>query len=330
MKRALKTTAYIIIAIILLLVIVWQFDFSRGEEPVWGATFSQYYAQELLKIDWRKTYETILTDLNFKKIRLIAYWEYLEPTQGAFDFDDLDWQINEAQKLGKEIVLAVGYRLPRWPECHEPNWAKKLSAPDFQKSLLGYIGNVVSRYKGNDSIKIWQVENEPFLSGFGECRTLDENLLKEEINSVRSINSGRPVMITDSGELSLWLRSSRYGDILGTTLYRIVWNPILGKFEHFLPPAFYTWRAWLVEKLFGTKDVIVAELQAEPWAPNNASISNIAFDKQTDNLTLDEMKDIVSFVKKTGFKEIYLWGPEWWYYRELNGDPSWMEFGRTI
>ena len=140
----------------------------------------------------------------------------------------------------------------------------------------------------------------------------------------------RAKIVTDSGELSLWVHSSQYGDILGTTLYRFVWNPIFGKFEYFLPPAFYTWRAWIVEKLFNVKDVIVSELQAEPWATNNASVSNIAFEHQTDNLSLDDFKTIIGFAKKTGIQDIYLWGPEWWYYRQLNGDPSWMEFGKTI
>jgi len=330
MKRALKIIGWVIAAIVLIFIIAWQFDYSTASGPVWGATFSEYYAKDLLKIDWQKAYEAILNDLNFKELRLAAYWEYLEPTQGALDFNDLDWQVQEAQKFGKDIVLTVGYRLPRWPECHRPDWAKKLSASDFQKSLFEYISGVVNHYKDVSSIKMWQVENEPFLSTFGECPPLDPNLLKEEIKLVKSIDSGRPVMVTDTGELSFWLRTAGYGDVMGTTLYRVVWSSLLGKFRHFLPPAFYTWRAWIMENFFGTKDVIIAELQAEPWAVNNASLSNIAFDKQMENLSLDDMKDIISFVKKTGLKEAYLWGPEWWYYRELNGDPSWMEFGKTL
>ena len=153
---------------------------------------------------------------------------------------------------------------------------------------------------------------------------MDTALLEEEVRLVKSTDPNRPVMITDAGELGLWTKAAGYGDVLGTTLYRIVWNPVIGKFEHFLPPAFYTWRAWLVEKLFCVKDVIIAELQAEPWAVNNASLSNTPFDGQAKNLNLDEIKNILDFAKKTGLKDAYLWGPEWWYYRELNCDPGWM------
>jgi hypothetical protein len=330
MRRVLKIIAYFAAGVVVLFLVVWQLDFGRNEKPVWGATFSQYYAQELLKIDWRETYGVILNDLSFKKLRLVAYWDYLEPEKNTMKFDDLDWQIEEAEKGGKEIVLALGYRVPRWPECHAPEWAKKLDRSDFDESLLSYIGKVIGRYKGHVSIKGWQVENEPFVSAFGECPPLDREMLRKEIGLVKSLDSDRPVIVTDSGELSLWTQAARYGDVLGTTLYRVVWNPTVGKFRHFIPPAFYAWRAQIAERFFGAKNVIISELQAEPWAVNNASISNIAFDRQTENLTLEEFKDIVNFAKKTGLKEMYLWGPEWWYYRELNGDPSWMEFGKTL
>ncbi len=330
MKRILKTIGCIILAIALFFAIAWQFDYSRSEEPIWGATFSEYYAKDLLKIDWQKAYEAILNQMNFTKLRLVAYWEYLEPERDKKDFRSMDWQVDEAEKSGKKITLALGYRVPRWPECHTPEWAKKLEPADFRKVLLDYMGEVVERYKDHNSIESWQVENEPFVSTFGECPEPDPGFLKKEIDFIKSIDPSRPVIITDSGELSLWTRAARYGDILGTTLYRIVWNPSIGKFKHFIPPAFYAWRARIVEKLFGAKDVIIAELQAEPWAVNNASISNIAFEDQTQNLELDEFKSILDFARKTGIKDVYLWGPEWWYYRELNGDPSWMEFGKTI
>jgi len=330
MKKILKIILYVIIGIVLFFVVSWQFNFTRSTGTVWGTTFSEYYAKDLLKIDWQKTYEVILTDLNFQKLRLVAYWEYLEPNNGQMDFKDLDWQVSEAENHNKKVTLALGYRVPRWPECHSPEWAKQMNQSDFQTSLLDYMGKVIDHYKTQSSIESWQVENEPFVSTFGECPPLDIGLFNKELSLVKSHDPSRPIVITDSGELSLWTKAAQYGDILGTTLYRFVWNPTIGKFEHFLPPAFYTWRAWIVDKFFHGKNVVISELQAEPWATNNASISNIPFDHQTDNLTLDNFKNIVDFAKKTGIQDVYLWGPEWWYYRELNGDPSWMDFGKTI
>lgn len=330
MRRLITIVGVAVASIVIIFFVCWQLDFSHGTEPVWGATFSQYYATVLLKIDWRAAYEAILNELPLQKLRLIAYWEDLEPEQNKLNFGDLDWQVNEAQKRGKDVVLVIGYRVPRWPECHAPGWAKQLNKTDFQKSLLIYLGEVVNHYKSSESIVSWQVENEPFLSSFGECPTTDANFLKDEVKIVKSADTTRPVIVTASGELSLWTKEAQYGDIVGTTLYRIVWNPVLGKFRHFIPPAFYTLRAWVAEKLFHAKNVIITELQAEPWAQNDATITNTAFDKQTQYLNTDDLAKNVAFAKRTGLKEIYLWGPEWWYYREENGDPSWMEFGKTL
>jgi hypothetical protein len=329
-KKILITVSVVAVSAVLVFLVAWQIDLGGGREPAWGATFSEYYAKEFLRLDWEKAYTAILDELPFKKYRLVAYWQYLEPEEGRYNFQNLDWQMNEAQKRGKEITLAIGYRMPRWPECHAPEWAKKLPLDELRRNLLEYMGKVVDRYKNYDILKAWQVENEPFLSTFGECPPPDEQFLQQEINLVKSLDPQRLIMVTDSGELSLWLTASKFGDTLGTTLYRIVYSPYFKRFKHFIPPSFYGLRAAAAGKISGTKDVIVSELQAEPWAPNTASISFVPFDDQTKDFTLEDMKDNIAFTRKTGLKEAYLWGPEWWYYREVHGDPSWMEFGKTL
>ncbi len=70
--------------------------------------------------DPKIVYKETLDDLNVKNLRLIAYWDEIEPKPGKYDFTNLDWQIEEAQKRNVRAILAVEYRLPRWPECHEP------------------------------------------------------------------------------------------------------------------------------------------------------------------------------------------------------------------
>jgi hypothetical protein len=44
-------------------------------------------------------------------------------------------------------------------------------------------------------------------------------------------------------------------------------------------------------------------------------------------MDLEKFKEIVSFAKKTGFKEFHFWGTEWWYYmKEVQGnDEIWNE-----
>ena len=86
--------------------------------------------------------------------------------------------------------MAVGRRLPGWPECHTPDWADKLPLDQQKIKLLSYIETVVNRYKKSPAIRYWQVENEAFLAFFsgalcGRYSGGLDDFLKEEISLVR-------------------------------------------------------------------------------------------------------------------------------------------------
>ncbi|MCX7589600.1 MAG: beta-galactosidase [Patescibacteria group bacterium] len=314
-----KKIIFLILALLLIYFISWKIDFSK-QNQIWGVTFSQPYAENL-GLNPKQVYLSILNELNFKKIRLIAYWPKIQPEKDVFNFEDLDFQINQAQKHNKEIILSIGYRVPRWPECHIPDWAKNLSEKDFEKYLFKYLTMLIEKYKNNPNIKIWQVENEYFLDLFGVCPPPNQNLFKKELKLVKNIDPQRPILITDSGELSLWTKTAGQSEIFGTTLYRKVWNQYSGFFTHFFPPSFYTLKSWLVKKLTNTKEVIIIELQAEPWIPNNT----YDIKKQKEIFNLNDLKNNINFASKTGISEIYLWGAEWWYLLKINDSPEYWE-----
>jgi hypothetical protein len=89
-----------------------------------GLTFSARYAADL-GLDWRETYRALLDEIGVRRLRLPVYWDLIEREKGRTDFEDLDWQIAEAKKRGATLILAIGQRVPRWPECHIPAWAKE-------------------------------------------------------------------------------------------------------------------------------------------------------------------------------------------------------------
>lgn len=300
-------------------------------EPDFGVTFSKKQAL-LYKLDWRKTYEEILDDLKVQIIRLPAYWNEIEPEEGNYDFSDLDWQVNEARKRSVRIILAVGLRLPRWPECHSPEWAqiqksKIKNQNEFKEFLLKYIEVVINHYKQFDNIAAWQVENEPFLSGFGECPEPDAKLLDKEIALVKSLDS-RPVLITDSGELGDWFRSYRRADIFGTTMYRKVWSDKVGFFKYPLPPAFFWLRQGAVNFFFGKKPVIGVELQAEPWGPIQAY--DMGAGEAKNFFSLREMLEHIDYSRRVGLPQNYLWGVEWWAWMKNVGHPQYWNLAKTI
>ncbi len=299
-------------------------DLATGTE-IFGVTFSQIYAQDM-GLDWRETYTALLDDLGIKHLRIPAYWTKIELTENTFDFIDLDWQIQEAQKRQADIVLAVGYKVPRWPECHIPDWARAKPRAEFEQTVLREIETIVMRYRDNPAISRWQVENEPFLN-FGICPPFDAAFLDKEIALVRSLDS-RPVIVTDSGELSTWIQASKRADIFGTTMYRTIWNNYVGQFTYPLPPEFFHFKANVARAFGDVKKIIVIELQAEPWGPGLAYA--LPPEVEAQSFSPEKFRATMDYAKTVGFPEAYLWGGEWWYFKKTKGDDRFWNIAKEV
>ena len=289
----------------------------------WGVNFSQKHASSL-GLDFKEVYLDILDDLGVKQIKLGTYWDYIEYEKGKYDFSDLDFLIEEAEKREAKIILVIGMKTIGWPECHIPTWAKDLSKEKQQESILQYLTSIVERYKGKEVISYWQVENEPFFT-FGECPWKDRNFLKQEIDLVHSLDPTRKIIITESGEIPFWFQAAKHGDIVGVTTYRKVWSKELNiHITYPLPAVFYNRKAKLINFFFN-KPVIGVELQAEPWSKE--LIYNSTLEEQEKSMNLDQFKKNIAYAKKTGFDQFYLWGAEWWYWLkdEHNRGEIWNE-----
>jgi hypothetical protein len=317
---------------VLILFLFFIFLASRGHvyeksELAYGVTFSQKQAQSL-GLDWRKIYISIFDDLGVRKIRLPAYWDEIETTPGEFNWEDLDWQINEAAKRQATIILAVGARLPRWPECHLPEWTKDQPTAQIENETLEYITRVIERYKGNQQIIAWQIENEPFLSHFGVCPELDRKFLDQEIVLARSLDP-RPIVVTDSGELSIWVGAADRADIFGTSIYKNTYSGTFRRYIHYpFTPAFFRFKKNLVGLFAHPKNWVVIELQAEPWGKE--PYQNLTQAERDQTMDLSKFKDIVEYSHQAGFREFYLWGVEWWYWELEQGRPGVWNYARTL
>lgn len=291
-----------------------------ADDMTWGVNFSVKQT-EFLELDAEETYLALLDDLGARNVKIAVYWDLIEKEKGKYDFEELDWQIKEAEKRDAKVILAVGMKVPHWPECHLPQWARDMDKYGQQMAILDMLREVVSRYKDSPALYAWQVENEPLLQ-FGACPWYDEDFWRREIAFVKINDEDHPVVTTDSGELSFWIRSSLSGaDIVGVTTYEKVWQQQLHMYVNYIfPPVFYHRRAEIAKGLFG-RDVIGTELQAEPWCAN--SIMNSSLKEQAKTMDLKQFKKNVEFARKTGIDTFYFWGAEWWYYmKETNDDPS--------
>ncbi|MFH1030115.1 MAG: cellulase family glycosylhydrolase [bacterium] len=297
------------------------------KEIKWGVAFSKNFCGDL-GLDWRETYLALLDDLGVKLIRLPIYWSDAEPEKDKYEFSDYDWMVSEAEKRGVKLVLAIGRKVPRWPECHIPGWANLVSEEDQQKEVLEILPQIVSRYKNSESLYMWQVENEPFLD-FGVCPKLDKYFLNKEVAAVKSEDPDHKILTTDSGELSIWVRAAKRGDVFGTTLYRTLWHSSVGYFTYPIGPRFFWLKANLVHIFFPGRPLVVSELQAEPWG--HKSIQDMTIEEQFRTLSIEHFRANVEYAERVAFSEVYLWGAEWWYWmRGKKEHPEFWDYAKSI
>jgi hypothetical protein len=275
-----------------------------------GVTFSQTYATSL-KLDWKETLTAALDDLHIRFFRIPAYWNIVEPKQGRYDWSSMDFQLDEIAKRGGHVILSVGLKSPRWPECWMPDWARTLSTDEEHDARLRYLKSTVERYKDHPALQSWQIENEPSFR-FGECPPPNLEFFKREIDLVRSIDPHHPVATTDSGELATWLAVGPQVDRLGVSVYRIVrvmWLGWVWPYD-WVPPYWYARKAALVSPW--VKQIYVSEFQMEPWLESSAL--DTPLDRQFETFTPERMKKNFDFATRMQITEIHFWGVEWWYW----------------
>lgn len=325
-KIAIGFGLFIIIIFIIVLVLIHK---PKPEHIQYGMSFNTLYAEEL-GLNWQETYDAILDDLGVRHLRLAAHWPMVEPIKDVYNFKELDYQVAKAEESGADVILAVGRRLPRWPECHVPDWAEELTWEKQQREILDYITVVVDRYKDSSAIKYWQIENEPYLEVFAKdhCGEFDEEFFEREVEHFRSLDDSRPFLVTDSGNLGKWSGAYKHGDAFGTSVYVYFWNPELGQFRTVLPPWWYRMKAGLMALLYGEKETMVIELSAEPWLLE--PVTDVDIETQYSRMDLEKFEDIIKYAEKTRFAKQYLWGAEWWYWLKDKGHPEMWERGKLL
>ena len=323
--RIIKFLFFFFLALALALIVyLMAGDGEFNSDIDFGVSFSQVSAEQM-EIDWRKAYSSILDDLGVKKFRLIAYWQKIETNKGEYVFDDLDWQINEAEKRGAEVVLAVGSKLPGFTGCYLPNWTKDLNNDEKKENALLFLKEVIKRYNSKSIIKAWQIEDDPFQRFSEECLGMDEEFLNKEISLVNEFDfSDKPIILTTNGEIGSWFKLGVLTNNLGISIDRNNWSPYLGYFKYHIKPNFYQKRISLTKRFVDLDNVVVIGLQAEP--NSHKPVNEISLLEAERSMNLDIFRDTMHYIKRTGFDEVYIRGAEWWYYLRSEGNDSfWVE-----
>jgi hypothetical protein len=302
----------------------WYIHKHSKEPLVIGTTFIPDYARSF-GLDPKETLSGILKDLDIKHIRLVSYWNSIETQPGKYDFSELDWQMAMADQYGAKVSLAIGMRQPRWPECHEPSFIDASKPRNtWQPELEKFMTAVINRYKNYPALQSYQLENEYFMTVFGECKNFDRQRLVDEFNLTKKLDPNHKIIISRSNNwIGIPVRQPT-PDEFGISVYKRVWDSTLTKryFEYPLPAHFYAFLAG-AEEIVSGKDMIIHEMQAEPWTPNGKGITETSVAEQFKSMNAERMKTRIDYAQSTGMRTIDLWGAEWWYWLKVKqDDPS--------
>jgi hypothetical protein len=266
-----------------------------------------------------------LTHIGVKQFRLVSYWSDMEPSPGRYDFSQLDWEFQKAEAAHAKVILTVGLRQPRWPECHAPGWVDTSQpASQWQPQLEAFMQKVVQRYQHSPSLQAYQVENEFFLKGFGTCTNFDRSRLVSEYDLVKKLDPSHPIIIGRSNNAIGLPLGQPQPDTFGISVYKRVWDAgVTHRYIEYPYPAWYYGFLAGLQKIVTGKDMIIDELQAEAWTPHGQSIQQTSLAEQNKSLDAQRLKDRFQYGKATGMRQVELWGAEYWYYRaQVLHDPS--------
>jgi hypothetical protein len=124
------------------------------------------------------------------------------------------------------------------------------------------------------------------------------------------------------------------GDYLGISMYRKVWfdfwGLFTGKYIYIQYPLAH-WSYKIKANLVGVPvdKIIITEVQAEPWGPGiNSSLTQEEKDR---SMSKQDFIGIISYAQKSGFKDIYLWGAEWWLWqKDVQSTPFYWETAKAL
>lgn len=323
-KVIIVVTALIFFLISCMYGIAQWYIFTHKDQPYQiGVTFIPRYAR-YLEVDPKETFQAILDDLQPTNVRLVSYWNDIEKERGTYDFSELDWQMDMAEKAGAKVSLAIGLRQPRWPECHMPQWHLNQPKEIWYGDLKNVMGATVGRYKTHPALESYQLENEFFLSVFGECPDFTRDRLIDEYFYVKGLDPGHPVIISRSNNAIGFPINEPQPDAFGVSVYKRVWDRTITRryVEYPFPAWFYGFLAG-GGKIITGKELMIHELQAEAWTPDGMEIKTAPVEELYKSMNPERLEGRFNYAKGSGIKRMDLWGAEWWYAMKVNrGEPE--------
>ncbi len=333
-----------------------------GGPALLGISFRPRQA-EAFGLDPRESFLALLS-YPFEVVRLGAYWNRIEPEAGRFDTSELDWQVDAAERAGKQVIVCLGpVKTFGYPEYFVPDHRRaeplpegSLIEPATHPALLAagiaHARHLVERYKGRPAIVAWQVEHEAVDPlGVEHSWRLSAGFVAEEVAAIRAADPARPIMMNGFLPTSTpvrvmqWWRSRDQGDSLAvaqrlTDTVGIDFYPrpaIAGnsRWGLYLDGSGHPWQRHRLAKILRWAAVapgrrlMITEGQAEPWEAVTTPPDprgRVMYSCPPQQLIRTYNRCMRGFRQAGTDPWAYLfWGAEYWLLRQQHGDPSYLQ-----
>jgi hypothetical protein len=301
-------------------------------------------------------------------IRLGAYWDRMVPDSGRFCSDELDWQVDAAERAGKQIIICVGaVKTFGYPEFFVPAHQLREALPEgalvepathgeLLRAAVVFVARVVARYRACEAVVAWQVEHEAVDPlGMEHSWRLSTEFVRAEVAAVRAADPTRPIMMNGFLPTSLpvraqqWWRTRDQGDslsvakqladVVGIDFYPRHALVTLAGCTLYLDGSRRRWQQRRRRRLFdwaesSGRTVMIAEGQAEPWEAVTVPPDprrRVMYSCMPEQV-IENYNQCMGWGRAASGPCAYLfWGAEYWIKRQEQGDPSYMEaFGRVL
>jgi beta-galactosidase len=141
-----------------------------------GVTF---YPDQWPKETWENEFLKI-SEAGFNVVRFGEMaWNWVEPREGDFHFEDMELALNIANKYGLKVILGIGtsqappWLIKKYPEVRpvaadgtlypeygpRPNLCR--DNPTIKRLAERYIKKIVKKFAKHPALLMWQIDNEP-------------------------------------------------------------------------------------------------------------------------------------------------------------------------
>ena len=307
-----------------------------------GASFSHVHLRGLDLGPSRAIKE--FKSLNLPWIRLGCYWNEIEKKPGKFSFSQINPLVEFCEKNNINVVLTVGMKAPRYPEYYIPSWLskkihlRKLSKISKSNDLLldaamNYLENIVKHFKKSKAIKVWQVENEPMDPPGPLWLRINSNFLEAEVALIKKLDPERKILVNlwgvELNKRKVYKKAMTFADVVGLDIYLRRPIPFFKWFNKYIGPSDSKEKIKeIVDEIkLQDKKVWIAELQAEPWEPEEL----VTKKKNPPSFLPKHFEENLKYAADLKPEVVLLWGFEYWYWKKQNGDLRyWQEAKRVI